>query len=83
MIRRLRESNDRYLDNIQMYVDNINTRFPCPDGDLEIWDNGDGTYKIVIMDDYGRVVKDVTKSEKPQYLVITIKSVYDIIKMWS
>lgn len=79
----LKENSNSALDNIQMYIDNINVRFPCKDGDLDIWDNGDGTYKIVIMDDRGRVVKDVTQSKRPNSLVIDIKGVYDILKLWN
>lgn len=78
----LKESSNSALDNIQMYVDNMNTRFPCKDGDLDIWDNGDGTYKIVIMDGSGRVVRDVTQSKRPSALVYDIKGVYDILKLW-
>lgn len=80
--KRMNEGADRYLDNIMMYIDNINMRFSCPDGDLDIWDNGDGTYKIVIMDDSGRVVKDVIQSQKPSMLVIDVKALYDILKLW-
>ena len=82
MVRKLRESSNSPLVDIQMYIDNINLRFPCKDGDLDIWDNGDGTYKIVIMDDRGRVVKDVIKSQRPNYLVIDVKALYDLLKIW-
>ena len=79
----LKESSNSVLDNIRMYIDNINMRWPCKDGDLDIWDNGDGTYKIVIMDNRGRVVRDVIESQRPNYLVIDVKALYDILKIWN
>ena len=35
------------------------------------------------MDNRGRVVRDVIESQKPNYLVIDVKALYDILKIWN
>lgn len=35
------------------------------------------------MDNRGRVVRDIIESQKPNYLVIDVKALYDILKIWN
>lgn len=80
--KRFNESFDKYLDNVYSYVRKINNEVPPSDGYLDVYDCGDGRYKLVVMDDRGRVIKDVSDCYKPMPFVSFVRGLYQTLKQW-
>ena len=80
--RYVNESFDKYLDGAYSYVRRINNEVPPSGGYLDIYDCGDGSYKLVVMDDRGRVIKDVSDCYKPMPFVSFVRGLYQILKQW-
>lgn len=76
------ESFDKYLDGVYSYVRKINNEVPPSDGYLDVYDCGDGSYKLVVMDDRGRVIKDVSDCYKPMPFVSFVRGLYQTLKQW-
>ena len=76
------ESFDTYLDNVYSYIRKINNEVPPSDGYLDVLDCGDGSYKLVVMDDMGRIIKEVSDCYKPIPFVSFVRGLYQILKQW-
>ena len=78
----VKESFNMYLDNVYSYVRKINNEVPPSDGYLDVLDCGDGSYKLVVMDDMGRIIKEVSDCYKPMPFVSFVRGLYQTLKQW-